>query len=307
MSTAVRPAFEISPAGAFSLRASADFIGAWHEAPSEGHVDGGHLHLAFLTDAGWKPVGVCLTQSADLRVRGEVYGDASAAEVQGKVARILSLDVDGSGWPDVGLRDPVVGRLQRMFPAFRPVNWSDAYEAAAWCLISTRVSMRQAQGVKDRLSREIGHEVDVHGHRMYAFPEPSRLVELESFRGLFGRKVEYLNKLGEAALADWLDTEKLRAMPAEECLVELRRLLGIGDWGAQLIRLRALSAVDEMPTTERRLLAILREEYGLQREPDMATLEGLSEAWRPYRMWVCVCLRRSGGEGAGMMHSRASG
>ena len=167
--------------------------------------------------------------------------------------------------------------------------------------------MRQGQGVKDRLSREIGHEVDVHGHRMYAFPEPSRLVELESFRGLFGRKVEYLNKLGEAALADWLDTEKLRAMPAEECLVELRRLPGIGDWGAQLIRLRALSAVDEMPTTERRLLAILREEYGLQREPDMATLEGLSEAWRPYRMWVCVCLRRSGGEGAGMMHSRASG
>ena len=307
MSTAVRPAFEISPAGAFSLRASADFIGAWHEAPSDGHADGGHLHLAFLTDAGWKPVGVCLTQSADMRVHGEVYGDASAAEVQGKVARILSLDVDGSGWPDVGLRDPVVGRLQRMFPAFRPVNWSDAYEAAAWCLISTRVSMRQGQGVKDRLSREIGHEVDVHGHRMYAFPAPSRLVELESFRGLFGRKVEYLNKLGEAALADWLDTEKLRAMPAEECLVELRRLLGIGDWGAQLIRLRALSAVDEMPTTERRLLAILREEYGLQREPDMATLEGLSEAWRPYRMWVCVCLRRSGGEGAGMMHSRASG
>jgi len=307
MSTAVRPAFEISPAGAFSLRASADFIGAWHEAPSEGHADGGHLHLAFLTDAGWKPVGVCLTQTPDSRVHGEVYGDASAAEVQGKVARILSLDVDGSGWPDVGLRDPVVGRLQRMFPAFRPVNWSDAYEAAAWCLISTRVSMRQGQGVKDRLSREIGHEVDVHGHRMYAFPAPSRLVELESFRGLFGRKVEYLNKLGEAALADWLDTEKLRAMPAEECLVELRRLLGIGDWGAQLIRLRALSAVDEMPTTERRLLAILREEYGLQREPDMATLEGLSEAWRPYRMWVCVCLRRSGGEGAGMMHSRASG
>jgi DNA-3-methyladenine glycosylase II len=96
-------------------------------------------------------------------------------------------------------------------------------------------------------------------------------------------------------------------MAPEECLAELRRLPGIGEWGAQLIRLRALSAVDEMPTTERPLLAALREAYGLEREPDMATLEGLSEAWRPYRMWVCVCLRRSGGEGAGMMHSRASG
>ncbi len=247
------------------MRASADFIGAWHEAPSEGHAGGGHLHLAFLTDAGWKPVGVCLTQSADSHVHGEVFGDASAVEVQAKVARILSLDVDGSGWSEVGLRDPV------------------------------------------RLSREIGHEVDIHGHRMWAFPAPSRLVELESFRGLFGRKVEYLNKLAEAALADWLDTERLRAMAPEACLVELRRLPGIGEWGAQLIRLRALSAVDEMPTTERRLLAALREAYGLQREPDMATLEGLSEAWRPYRMWVCVCLRHSGGEGGGMMHSRATG
>jgi len=54
----------------------------------------------------------------------------------------------------------VVARLLRMFPGFRPVNWSNAYEAAAWCLISSRISMRQGQGVKDRMSREIGHEGD---------------------------------------------------------------------------------------------------------------------------------------------------
>jgi len=40
---------------------------------------------------------------------------------------------------------------------------------------------------------------------------------------------------------------------------------------------------------------------------DVADLERLAEAWRPYRMWICVCLRRMGGEGAGMMHSRAAG
>jgi len=273
---------------------------------------GGHLHLAFLTDSGWAPVGVCLTtQGSSGRIHGELYGDADLAallvQVEAKVARILSLDVDGSGWADVGRRDPVVGRLQRRFPGFRPVNWSDAYEAAAWCLISTRISMRQAQGVKDRLSREHGHEVDIHGHRMWAFPEPSRLIELKALRGLFGRKVEYLNHLGEAALSGDLDTEKLRALPAVECLAALRKLPGIGEWGAQLVRLRALSAVDELPTSERRLLAALRDAYQLEREPDLATLEGLAESWRPYRMWVCVCLRRMGGEGASMTHSRASG
>lgn len=310
MSTAVRPAFDIQPRGDFSLRSSAEFIGAWHEAPSEGVARGGHLHLAFLTDARWHPVGVCLTQDSAGHVHGELYGDGDLAvllaEVHAKVARILSLDVDGSGWAEVGRRDPVVGRLQRQFPGFRPVNWSDAYEAAAWCLISTRISMRQAQGVKDRLSREHGHLVDIHGHRMWAFPAPGRLRELESLRGLFGRKVEYLNKLGDSALVGELNTERLRAMAPADCLAELKRLAGIGEWGAQLIRLRALSAVDELPTMEKRLFAILRSAYGLEHEPDAATLEGLAESWRPYRMWVCVCLRRSGGDGAGMMHSRAS-
>ena len=64
--------------------------------------------------------------------------------------------------PQWGKRDPVVAKLQQMFPGFRPVNWSNAHEAAAWSLISTRIAMRQAQGVKDRMSRELGHEVDVH-------------------------------------------------------------------------------------------------------------------------------------------------
>ncbi len=302
-----RPSFEIDPQGVFSLEESARFIGAWHEAPAEGPSQPGHLHLAFLTDREWKPVGLCLTQAASGRVHGDVYGDADPESARAQAARILSLDVDGRGWAEIGHRDPVVGRLQRRFPGFRPVNWSDAYEAAAWCILSTRVAMRQAQGVKDRMCRELGHEVDIHGHRLWAFPDPQALAELESFKGLFGRKLEYLNGLGRAALAGRLDTDRLRALSREDSLAELRQLAGIGEFGSQLVRLRALSAVDELPTTERRLLATLREAYGLDHEPDMGTLEELAEGWRPYRMWVCVCLRRAAGEGAGMMHSRAAG
>lgn len=203
-------------------------------------------------------------------------------------------------------RDPVVARLQHRFPGFRPVNWSNAYEAAAWSLISTRISMRQGQGVKDRMSRELGHEIDVHGHHLWVFPEPSRLVELKSFKGLFGRKIEYLNHLGRAALAGALDTDRLRALPRDESLDRLKELSGIGEFGSQLIRLRALSAVDELPTHEPRLAAAIRDAYGLAQEPDQAELEQLAESWRPYRMWVCVCLRRTLAGGGGMLHSRAS-
>jgi DNA-3-methyladenine glycosylase II len=299
--------FELEPLGPYSLEESANFIGAWHKAPAEGGAESGHLHLAFLTDDGWKPVGVCLTQDESGTVRGEVYGREDPGAVEQQVARILSLDVDGRGWPEVGKRDRVVAMLQRRFPGFRPVNWSDAYEAAAWCVMSTRINMRQAQGVKDRLCRELGHEVDVHGHRLWTFPEPSRLAALKSFPGLFGRKVEYLNRLAAAALAGDLDTEMLRALPRDEALERLQRLAGIGEFGSQLVRLRALSAVDELPTREPRLMGVIRTEYGLDAEPTLADLEALGEKWKPYRMWVAVYLRRTLTGGAGMMHSRASG
>jgi DNA-3-methyladenine glycosylase II len=305
--TARAQSFEITPRGDYSLEQGASFIGAWHRAPTESGDQEGHLHLAFLTDGEWSPVGVCLKQDSRGHVLGTIYGETNEPEtVTRQVERILSLDVDGRGWPDVGKRDQVVARLQRMFPGFRPVNWSNAYEAAAWCVISSRISMRQGQAVKDRMSRELGHTIDVHGHVLWTFPAPERLAHLEKFPGLFGRKVEYLNALGRAALAGEVDTETLRSMPREEALKSLQRLPGIGVWGSELIRLRALSAVDEIPSQERRLLGAIRTEYGLATEPDQAKLGELAARWSPYRMWVCVCLRRTLEGGAGMTHSRAS-
>src|SRR5438552_4087589 len=308
VSTAAGPqTFILDPLGDYSLRESAGFIDAWHEAPSAGNKSDGHLHLAFLTDREWTPAGVCLTQGDSGRVAGTVYGDAPVDAVRAQTTRILSLDVDGREWPEVANRDPVVARLQTMFPGFRPVNWSNAYEAAAWCLISSRIAMRQAQTVKERMCRELGASVDIHGHRLYCFPGPETLVQLRSYKGLSGRKVEYLYGLGQAALRGELDTEELRALPQDEALARLQGLEGIGEFGSQLVRLRALSAVDELPTSERRLLEAVRMAYGLAHEPDAAELETIAEGWRPYRMWVAVCLRRTLAGGAGMTHSRAAG
>jgi DNA-3-methyladenine glycosylase II len=111
--------------------------------------------------------------------------------------------------------------------------------------------------------------------------------------------------LGHAALAGALDTERLRSLPRAESLRELQELKGIGEFGSQLVRLRALSAVDELPTREPRLLGAIRDSYGLTHEPDLDELEELAEKWKPYRMWVCVSLRRTLA-GGGMTHSRAT-
>ena len=115
------------------------------------------------------------------------------------------------------------------------------------------------------------------------------------------------SSLGAAALAGELDTETLRGLAPDECLARLKKLSGIGAFGSQLVRLRALSAVDELPTREPRLLTAVRDAYDLAAEPGIGELEQIAEKWRPYRMWAAVCLRRTLLDGPSMVHSTASG
>jgi len=66
------------------------------------------------------------------------------------VARVFSLDVDGSGFGRVAAADPVVAGLAAQFPGLRPVCFGSPYEAAAWTIIGHRIRMVQAAAIKER-------------------------------------------------------------------------------------------------------------------------------------------------------------
>jgi DNA-3-methyladenine glycosylase II len=281
--------FELVPAGPFSLAASAEFLEGF--APARHRAAGpGHLHLAFVPDGEEAAAGVCLRQPDGLVV-GEVFGQADPDAVRDQVARFLSLDVDGTGFPEVGRRDPVVGGLQARWPGLRPVGFFSPYEAAAWALIGHRIRMVQAARIKARMAAELGQPVEVHGDRRHAFPGPARLAMLEGFPGLFARKVENLRALGEAAAAGLLDGARLRALPRERALAELKQLPGVGDFSAELVLARGAVDPDLLPLHQPRLCRGAAIAYGLDQPADRAWLEERSAAWRPYRTWVVLLLR----------------
>jgi DNA-3-methyladenine glycosylase II len=281
--------FELVPSGPFSLGASAAFLEGFSPAAYRGAGEG-HLHLAFVPDGEAAAGGVCLRQP-DGVVVGEVFGAADPRAVREQVARILSLDVDGSGFPEVGWRDPVVGGLQGRWPGLRPVGFFSPYEAAAWALVGHRIRIVQAARIKERMAAELGQVVDVHGDRRHAFPGPARLAALQEFPGLFGRKVEYLRALGEAAAAGRLDGARLRSLPRDQALAELKLLPGIGDFSAELVLVRGAGDPDHLPRHEPRLLRGAALAYRLDSPPDPAWLEERAEAWRPYRAWVVLLMR----------------
>lgn len=292
-------AFTLHASGPFSLAAAAAFAEGFPATEARRERDG--LALAFPVDGDWRTVGVRLREGGD----GEVGGDVVAADgtavdaaletrVRSEVEAILSLDVDGSGFAAVGRRDPVVGRLQARLSGLRPVLLWSPYEAAAWAVIGQRVQMAQAARVKRRLAEEVGSVVGVGGVDVPAFPDPERLAALPAGqRGLNARKEEQLRALGRAALEGALDRARLRALAPDAAGEALRELPGIGPFSAELIRIRGVGDADALPAHERRVAAIVREEYGLDGDPPADELERIAEAWRPYRSWVTLLLRAS--------------
>lgn len=285
--------FEIDPMGPYSLASSVRFLEGFAPASYEG--DGAdHLRLAFVADGfaerGQRVAGAYVYSEGD-RVVGEVFGEADPEVARGQGERILSLDIDGSGFPEVGRQDAVVGRLQVRYPGLRPVLFYSPYEAAAWALISHRIRIVQAANIKARMAQELGPTVEVRGEKVYAFPGPSRLAQLERFPGLTGHKIENLKRLAEEAAKGRLEASYLRSLPVKEALAQLKKLPGIGDFSAELVVLRGAGEPDHLPTHEPRLGRAVAMAYGLERPPSTEELEEMAERWRPYRTWVALHLR----------------
>ena len=285
------------PRGPFSLAASSRFLSGFRPARYRGQDDG-VLRLAFPVETPggeWPTVGLAVHQRPD----GSVLADpttALPADVRERtgtqLARILSLDVDGAGFPAVGAADPVVGALQRQFAGLRPVCFYSPYEAAIWAVLSHRIRIAQAAAIKSRLAAVLGVRRTVTGVEVAAFPGPAALLALDEFPGLPEVKLQRLRSLAVAAADGQLDGARLRATEPADALAELQHLPGIGPFSAELILIRGAGTPDLFPRSERLLHAAMVDLYGLPgSEPPR--LAEVARGWAPYRSWASLLIRAS--------------
>jgi DNA-3-methyladenine glycosylase II len=283
--------FEIEPRGPFSLEAARTFAGGFAAGIGGGTSTDAGLTMAFPIEEGWQGSAIVeVRQLPNGIVRARFDGPGDAAAVRTQVARCLSLDHDGTGWPTVGERDPVIGRLQATHDFLRPVCFYSAYEAVTSFVIGQRIARRQAARIKAWLGEELGDRLAIDGTTYAAFPRPQRLLELVSAPGLTQEKVSRLHGLAQAAMDGLLDTERLRFLPPDEALAELMTLRGVGGFTAEGTLLRGCGVVDELP---RDPLSgeVVRELYGRDGPLDDETVASITDKWRPYRMWATVLLR----------------
>jgi DNA-3-methyladenine glycosylase II len=273
--------------GAFDLDQSIRFgFGQRSAAPAA------PMRLAFCLDSTWDQAGAAVTQPAAGILCAQLSGGGPEERVIDQVARVLSVDVDGSGYDALGARDPLVGLLQRARPGLRPPLFHSAYEAACWAVLSARRPAAQMARVRDRLARAHGRVLDVAGVQTAAFPTPAQLLDVAEFPGVPAEKLARLHAIAESALAGELDTDVLRAEDPEVAGARVRRLPGIGPFYAELITVRALGHTDVLPTAEVGVSEIAGALLGTRISgPDLASL---AAGWSPWRTWVCVALRAAG-------------
>ncbi len=261
--------------GPWSLATSKQFWEGFAPAAltTQEHPDS--LRTVYRVEGDWSRAEVHVTQRGSA-VRLTVLGDGDLDLAAAQACRFLSLDVDARGWPDVALRDPVIADAQQRLPGFRPCGFYSPYEAAAWAVLSQRLRIVQAAGLRDELVRRHGQDG--------AFPKPNLLRTLDL--GLPGRKPEYLHAVADAALDGRLDGATLRSMEADDAVRMVQEVKGLGPFAAELVVIRGANAPDVVPRHEPRLDDEITVRYGPER-----SLADVSEMWRPLRTWAAVNLR----------------
>jgi DNA-3-methyladenine glycosylase II len=284
--------FTITPDGPFSLEAASHF----GFGPNTGRpvYAGARMKLAFPVDDLRSYAFVVLDQAQNGDVTGTIESDADTDVVVKQVRRILSLNASGTEWLAVGEKDVVLGAMQREHPGLRPVSFHSPYEAAAWSIISARRQRAQGTVVRNRIAEQLGRVYGEGDDRLFAFPTPGNLLELQYVQGLEAVKIERLHTVARAALDGQLDADLLLGMPTEEAMEHLLKLPGIGPTYGTLILLRGTGSVDAMTGVEPRLPTYLAHFYGLGSEATPEQIAEIMDGWRPFRTWSSVLTRVSG-------------
>ncbi|MEA2478705.1 MAG: DNA-3-methyladenine glycosylase [Thermoleophilaceae bacterium] len=278
--------FALEPSGPFDLADQARRFGGW--PPLEAEPDA--MVMAFPIEGSEEAAAIVLRQDGG-GVTGAVHGcPDSLAEVAWRQAlAALSLDADGSGWPGVGGRDPVMGGLQEKYGHLRPSMFHSPYEAAAGFVIGHRISIKQARALRTRVAEEFGTRIDVGGESFAAFPTPGQLVAAGPLPSISALKVERLHAIAAAAQEGWLERGVLRDLPEDEAIERLLTLPGVGPFFARGILYRGAGLVDALTEDDLTRYAAAHA-YGRGETVSVDELREIAEAWRPYRMWAVVLL-----------------
>jgi DNA-3-methyladenine glycosylase II len=123
-------------------------------------------------------------------------------------------------------------------------------------------------------------------------PEAVLAVRVAKLRGvgLSASKTASIRDLAEKVVAGDVELDRVSRLPDDEIVRELTLVRGIGRWTAEMFLIFQLGRLDVWPVGDFGVRKGYANIYGLDDLPPPKDLEGLGDAFRPYRSvaaWYC--------------------
>ena len=213
-----------------------------------------------------KPLLKLGTAASDSSVLGEIIN---------RVRRMFDLDADPLVIANQLARVPVLAKLCERFPGLRvPRGW-DPFETAICSILGQLVSASQRTNLVGQIVSSYGDEIThpVSGQPTRLFPRPEVLAssDLTAVRTTAARKAairDFSRRVlrGDISLSRTQNPAAFRKM--------LLETMGLGQWSAEYISLRAIDDTDAFPKTDLILKRVLELHPNLNLE--------LVKPWRSY-------------------------
>lgn len=253
--------------------------------PGVEHVDNGiyrrtvHLYHQDCWHTGWLAVEL-LPKITAVRVTLANELRKAIVPILVRIKRLFDLDCS----PDKVVME--LGSLMESHPGLRVPGAFDGFEMAVRAILGQQVTVKAACTLAGRLVSHFGEtQVTPFITLTYTFPTPERIaatsVEAIAALGILRSRASAIMALARAIVNDQLQLTPNADIPST--LKQLQAMPGIGDWTSQYIAMRALAWPDAFPTADAGIMKALG-----TRSP--ATIESLSQAWRPWRAYAVMQL-----------------
>jgi DNA-3-methyladenine glycosylase II len=206
----------------------------------------------------------------------------------------FSTDLDLTPFYELAKADPVLSYLCERFRGMRIPQTPTVFETLISAILEQQVNLGFAHQVKKALIETYGGYLNFEGRRYNAFPEPATLAittpSVLRRQQISGPKARYLIDISRATLDGSLDLEGLRELDPALAHTRLMEQKGVGPWTAQYVGLRALGHRDCLPATDAGLQKVIRDLYGLHKQPSAARVKKLAERWAGWRSYATFYL-----------------
>lgn len=182
-----------------------------------------------------------------------------------------------------------LGPLAAAHPGLRVPGAFDGFEMAVRAIIGQQVSVKAATTLAGRFVTALGEPIKTPFAQLTHLPPVAERVARAEPEELIAIGITLVRAKSILALARAVLEEKLILEPeanAQQTIMRLKELPGIGEWTAQYVAMRALSWPDAFPHTNVGI-------YKALAENNPKRVLQLAESWRPWRSYAAMHLWKS--------------